>query len=103
MMNDAVSELKSRLLPRIRLLNDKPINPSGAFVVYWMTASRRFNYNASLERAIELGITLNKPVLVVEGVSIRHKWTSERVLTFMVQGLIRNLDQFADHKISVIN
>ena len=102
MMDDGVSERRSRLLPRIRVLNNKPINSDGSFIVYWMTATRRFNYNASLERAIELGILLNKPVLVVEGVSIRHKWTSERVLTFMVQGLMQNIDQFSEHQISYV-
>ena len=81
----------SRLEPRIRVLKNLPVDMSGDFVVYWMTATRRYRYNAALERAVEISLSINKPLLIVEGVSVRHRWTSERVVTFMVQGLVENI------------
>ena len=90
----------SRLEPRIRVLKNLPIDMSGDFVVYWMTATRRYKYNAALERAVEISLSINKPLLVIEGVSVRHRWTSERVVTFMVQGLVENISIFNDLPVS---
>ena len=92
----------SRLEPRIRVLKELPVDNSGEFVVYWMTATRRYRYNAALERAVELAISIKKPLLVVEGVSIRHRWTSERVVTFMVQGLVENIETFRGIQVSYL-
>ncbi|MBL20423.1 MAG: deoxyribodipyrimidine photolyase [Euryarchaeota archaeon] len=92
----------SRLEPRIRVLKELPVDNSGEFVVYWMTATRRYRYNAALERAVELAISIKKPLLVVEGVSIRHRWTSERVVTFMVQGLVENIETFRGLQVSYL-
>ena len=90
----------SRLEPRIRVLKNLPIDMSGDFVVYWMTATRRYKYNAALERAVEIALSINKPLLVIEGVSVRLRWTSERVVTFMVQGLVENISVFSDLPVS---
>ena len=97
-----LDEANSRLAPRIRVLKDLHVNEKGDFVVYWMTATRRYKYNAALERAIEIALAINKPLLVVEGVSIRHRWTSERVITFMVQGLVENIETFRDLPVSYL-
>ena len=97
-----LDEANSRLAPRIRVLKDLHFNEKGDFVVYWMTATRRYKYNAALERAIEIALAINKPLLVVEGVSIRHRWTSERVITFMVQGLVENIETFRDLPVSYL-
>ena len=35
---------------------DLPVNLDGDFVVYWMTATRRYRYNAALERAVEVAL-----------------------------------------------
>ena len=101
-VNSMLKAEESRLAPRIRVLRDLPVNHEGDFVVYWMTATRRYRYNAALERAIEVALEINKPLLVVEGVSIRHRWTSERVVTFMVQGLVENIETFSDLPVSYL-
>ena len=101
-VNSMLKAEESRLAPRIRVLRDLPVNHEGDFVVYWMTATRRYRYNAALERAIEVALEINKPLLVVEGVSIRHRWTSERVVTFMVQGLVENIETFSDLPVSCL-
>ena len=66
--------------------------------MYWMTATRRYRYNAA-ERAVEISLSINKPLLVVEGL-VRHRWTAERVVTFMVQGLVENISVFRDLPVS---
>ena len=55
-----LDEANSRLAPRIRVLKDLHVNDKGDFVVYWMTATRRYKYNAALERAIEIALAINK-------------------------------------------
>ena len=32
--------------PRVRRINDKEVRSSGQFVLYWMTSTRRYHYNA---------------------------------------------------------
>ena len=88
--------------PRVRKINDKQVRSSGEFVLYWMTSTRRYYYNAALERAIDLSISLNKPLLVIECISVRHEWSSERVLSFVAQGMVDNLSIFEDQGITYI-
>lgn len=51
------------ILPeRIQALNDRKIK-SGDFVLYWMQASQRAEYNHELEYAIRTANELRKPLL----------------------------------------
>ena len=84
---------------RIQILNDCNIATEGDYVLYWMVAARRLHYNASLQRAVELAQELEKPLLVFEAISTRHKYASDRIVTFMVQGMIENIQQFESHNI----
>ena len=87
---------------RVHRLNQFPTNQEGEFVLYWMTASRRYHHNSALEHSITLATELGKPLLVVEPVSIRHTWSSDRILTFFVQGIIDNNSIFAANRLSYI-
>ena len=93
------SELKSS---RVRTVSQHEINPNGRFVLYWMTACRRYNYNASLDHAISLSKELSKPILVVEAVSITHKFANDRILSFMIQGMMNNSRDFQENNITYI-
>ena len=80
--------MSSRLTEsRVMTMNNCPINQDGDFILYWMTSCRRFSFNASLQHAVTLSNQLKKPILVVEAVSITHKFANDRILSFMVQGL----------------
>jgi len=83
-------------------MNEYPVNQDGKFVLYWMTSCRRFEYNASLQHAITMAGILNKPVLVIEAVSITHKFANDRILSFMVQGIMDNIVDFNENSISYI-
>ena len=87
---------------RIRNLNNMSINPLGDYILYWMTSARRFHYNAAMDRAVELALKLNKPILVVECMSIRHDWANERILSFSVQGMLDNIKIFEENNITYL-
>ena len=99
---DATGALVSVGSPRVREINDKEVRHEGQFVLYWMTSTRRYHYNAALERAIEISIDLGKPLLVIECISVRHEWSSERVLTFVAQGMVDNMSIFDEHGITYV-
>lgn len=80
---------------RIRLAADRPLRPDGDYVLYWMTAARRRRANFALQRAIELGAEVGKPVLVLEALRCGYQWASDRLHTFVLQGMADNQPDFA--------
>ena len=90
------------LLDRIKEVNDKPINDSGEFILYWMIATRRFNYNASLEFALTLSQEHQVPLVVIEEISTSHKFSNDRIATFMIQGMLENVAAFKQANIRYI-
>ena len=72
---------------RIRLAADQAVNSDGRYVLYWMTAARRTRYNDSLQRAVEWSLRLNKPLVVLEAVSVDYPWASVRHHQFLLDGM----------------
>lgn len=72
---------------RIRIRSDKPENPAGSYVLYWMQQSQRAQFNHALEFALREAAWLNKPVLVLFGVTDDYPEANERHYAFMLQGL----------------
>ena len=87
---------------RVRTMNEHPLNENGDYILYWMTACRRFAFNGSLQHAIELSAETKKPILVVEAISITHEFANDRILSFMVQGMMDNINEFKENSISYI-
>ena len=85
---------------RITQANGAEINPEGNFILYWMIANRRPNWNFSLDRALEWSAKLKKPVLVVEALRCGHQWASDRFHSFVLDGMRANKKAFADSDIS---
>lgn len=81
---------------RVRPVNDRPVRDDGDYVVYWMIAFRRRRANFALQRAVEIGRELGKPVLVVEALRCGYRWASDRLHTFVLQGMSDNAEDFAD-------
>jgi deoxyribodipyrimidine photo-lyase len=79
-----------RLVP----LNEAPVNPEGDFVLYWMIAFRRARWNFSLERAAGCAQELRKPLLILETLSCDYPWASERLHSFILDGMRDNQAQF---------
>jgi deoxyribodipyrimidine photo-lyase len=75
---------------RVRHLNSNTLNNSGEYVLYWMQINRRFDYNYALEYAVALANSVNKPLLIYEGLSASYPWASDRFHTYLLQGMEEN-------------
>lgn len=75
---------------RIRILNRAPERGDGSYVLYWMTANRRTTWNYALDRAVEHAQRLGKPLLIFEPLRIGYRWASDRLHTFVIQGMVDN-------------
>jgi deoxyribodipyrimidine photo-lyase len=71
---------------RIKPLNQKDIKKR-AYVLYWMQASQRTEYNHALEYSIIKANELKQPLLVFFGITDHFPEANERHYTFMLEGL----------------
>lgn len=71
---------------RIRKLNTKPCK-TGKYVLYWMQASQRCEYNHALEYSIQVANKLKVPVVVLFGITDRYPEANLRHYYFMLEGL----------------
>lgn len=85
-------------IPEIRLrdLNDAPVNSDGDYVVYWMVAFRRTYSNFALDRAVEWARTLKRPLVVFEALRVGYQWASDRLHTFVLQGMADQRRRLSD-------
>ena len=79
---------------RVQTLNDRPLNPSGAFVLYWMIAARRAQWNFSLQHAAGLAAELRRPLLILEALRCDYPWASDRLHRFVLDGMAANAESF---------
>ncbi len=63
---------------RIRTLVSSPPRADGAFVLYWMTATRRLEWNYALDHALDVARLLGKPLLIYEALNVDYPWASDR-------------------------
>ncbi|MDQ7784391.1 MAG: hypothetical protein RDU20_16005 [Desulfomonilaceae bacterium] len=80
---------------RIRKCNDAAVNRHGRYVLYWMIANRRTQWNFSLQRAVEWTLELRKPLLVLEALRCGYQWASDRLHTFVMEGMRDNAEDFS--------
>lgn len=80
---------------RIAAANDMPVNGRGSFILYWMTAYRRRNWNFSLQRAVDWAKQLQKPLIILEALRCDYPWASDRLHSFILDGMKDNLRDFA--------
>ena len=70
---------------RIKALNKKGMK-KGAYVLYWMQASQRTEYNHALEFAILKANELRRPLIVFFGITDHFPEANERHYAFMLEG-----------------
>lgn len=80
---------------RIRTINDVDPSSDGEFVLYWMIAFRRGQYNFSLQRAVEWAKKLNKPLVILEALRCDYPWASDRLHRFVIEGMAENTVHFS--------
>jgi deoxyribodipyrimidine photo-lyase len=71
---------------RILKLNDRPTRP-GRYVLYWMQASQRAEYNHALEYAVREANEQKLPVVAFFGLTENFPEANLRHYTFLVEGL----------------
>ena len=80
------------MTPDIRIFqkNNQPVQENREFVLYWMISNRRLEWNFSLQRAVEEANRLQKPLVVLEALRSGYRWASDRLHTFVIEGIIDN-------------
>ena len=71
---------------RIRILNLQPVRTNKHFVIYWMQASQRTEYNHALAHAVQKANELKKPLYVYFGITDSFPGANIRHYCFMLQG-----------------
>ncbi|CAL1549139.1 unnamed protein product, partial [Lymnaea stagnalis] len=72
---------------RVQLLNDKSANNDGKYILYWMQMFKRTTYNHALNFAIEQANERKLPLVVYEGLKFYYPWASDRLHTFILEGV----------------
>lgn len=88
-------------LKRIKLLNNRPPG-RGAYLIYWMQASQRTEYNHALEFAITRANEMDKPLVVYFGIAENYPEANERHFYFMLEGIREVKDSLAKRGIAMI-
>ena len=83
--------------------NDKDVNEDGDYVLYWMQINRRLHYNYALELAVAWANKLRKPLLIYEGLNIAYPWASDRIHTYMMQGMKEHVDVSEDQSVNLFS
>lgn len=84
------------LKDRVKTLNSNQLIYANDYIVYWMQASQRINYNHALFKAISLSNELNKPLVVYFTLTDQFPDGNARHYNFMLEGLLEvkeNLDE----------
>lgn len=76
-----------RINERVVALYDKPVNTKARFVLYWMQMYKRVEYNHALIWAIRKANELKLPLVVYEGLKYYYPWASDRLHTFILEGV----------------
>ncbi len=71
---------------RVRPLREGGIDPTGAFVLYWMRTAVRGHENPALDAAVLVGNRLGKSVLVVGTLAEDEPYAADRFHTFALEG-----------------
>lgn len=80
---------------RIRAANQDAMREHGDYVLYWMISARRRRANFGLQHAVAKAQALGKPLLVLEALRCGYRWASDRLHTFVLQGMQDNQADFA--------
>lgn len=79
---------------RVSLLNDREPNTNARYVLYWMQMTKRAHHNHALNFAIQKANGLKLPVVVYEGLKYYYPWASDRLHTFILEGVEEKRKEF---------
>jgi deoxyribodipyrimidine photo-lyase len=76
-----------RINERVVQLNDAETSSNARYVLYWMQMYKRTSHNHALTFAIRKANELNLPLVVYEGLKYYYPWASDRLHTFILEGV----------------
>ncbi|MFN0138710.1 MAG: deoxyribodipyrimidine photo-lyase [Pyrinomonadaceae bacterium] len=91
-----------RINERVVALNDKPVNTRARYVLYWMQMFKRVDNNHALVWAIRKANELKLPLVVYEGLKYYYPWASDRIHTFILEGVEEKRREFARRDIRYV-
>ncbi|MHC4737379.1 MAG: deoxyribodipyrimidine photo-lyase [Planctomycetota bacterium] len=86
---------------RIKSLNNKPAR-KGRYVLYWMQAAQRAEYNHALEAAVTRANELKLPAVAVFGITDSYPEANLRHYHFMLEGLKDAKEALAKRRIQLV-
>lgn len=87
---------------RIKILNDAPVNRKGKYVLYFMQASQRLEYNDAASFAAEKANELNLPLVTAFSLIKSFPGANLRHYAFMLEGLKELSEEFSRRKLPFI-
>jgi deoxyribodipyrimidine photo-lyase len=86
--------MTKRINERVVQLNEADIDRNGRYVLYWMQMYKRTSHHHALVWAIRQANELGLPVVVYEGLKYYYPWASDRLHTFVLEGVEENRREF---------
>ncbi|MFN0280063.1 MAG: deoxyribodipyrimidine photo-lyase [Pyrinomonadaceae bacterium] len=83
-----------RINERVLLINDRELNSKAKYVLYWMQMYKRVDDNHALIYAIRRANELKLPLVVYEGLKYYYPWASDRLHTFILEGVEEKRREF---------
>ena len=83
-----------RINERVVQLNDAAPNTNARYVLYWMQMYKRTSHNHALTFAIRCANEQNLPLVVYEGLKYYYPWASDRIHTFILEGVEEKRREF---------
>jgi len=83
---------------RIRTVNQVALAPEGDYVLYWMIAFRRIEWNFALQHACAMAQELDRPLVVLEALRCDYPWASDRLHRFILEGMADNARRMATRR-----
>ena len=84
-----------RFNERVIQVNEAEINKKACYVLYWMQMYKRVDYNHALIWAIRKANELKLPLVVYEGLKYYYPWASDRLHTFILEGVEEKQREFS--------
>jgi deoxyribodipyrimidine photo-lyase len=90
------------LSSRVTKLNQSKVNTTGRYVLYWMQMFKRASHNYALNFAIKMANDHRLPLVVYEGLKFYYPWASDRIHTFILEGVAEKQEEFSERGIRYI-
>jgi len=83
-----------RINERVVQLNDAKTHQKARYVLYWMQMYKRTTHNHALTFAIRKANESSLPLVVYEGLKFYYPWASDRIHTFILEGVEEKCREF---------